>query len=703
MPLEEYNFIREDYQPDDIEFLMGNGEMGGWVSKDGLGFEKMWFTDVWLDSETRMSLPGPKLILENEQIVFQDPLNYKTELNIRNGILTTSVELGDGTSYTSKVFLSIANKHQLVIHVKNRSQQTYLRCGLLLPCEGFIIEKHGVNQLVGTSRDEEAFTKMAWAITTGIDLEKNEEAFSISIAPNQSVTLRYSLVTHYDSKEYKAMALKNSEIELEYDQLAKEQVTKWNDQWLSSASVILPDGENAKWFYRSLYTLYATAGADHFLPGELQFSIPDVDWKMHHFTYGHAGWSVWAFALMGDKEHAKKMARWHYKPEALRENVKILFPETGPTELLYNDSSKGVHTYLEAYNPDAIAFGHEVTTAGYNIPSHNTKHWDLQRQLDAFAASLFHIIYHLYPEEDFLTNYTYPVMRGTAEMWSSLVKWDSLRRFYYLPPLLSVSENIIEQSVLDAVLAARWNLKMSALYAQKLNRDVELQEKWQHIYNHLYIPRNDTIYLEYLDEKKARSGGGYFGIRAYMYLGFPVLENIPDIDVSMARKSLDITWDRNRQGEGMITFISNWFALTEAYLGFGNNAYELSRLATRAQDPSGVALYEAMDRKVDGSISGINPYFLTGYSSFILTQLAMLLQSFNDNISVFPAVPDKWEDIEFYDLPAQGGVRVSAVMHSGKVRGITFKKDGKEILKLDEATPVHVTQVGEDLILRKTR
>ncbi|KPL14142.1 MAG: hypothetical protein AMS26_11775 [Bacteroides sp. SM23_62] len=686
MPMERYNFIREVYAPDDLEFLMGNGEMGGWARKDGLGFENLWFTDVWEDSVARKSFPGPKLTLLDQPLQDSIPETYRTELNIRNGILTTHLTYKEGEEYESTIFFSKTNKHLLLISIRNESPIHDIRCLLKIPEVGFNISQIDRNILQGS--DPFSFTKTVWHLKADVPVKKINGEYRISIAPHKRVTIIYSLVTHFDSSEYVSVSAENIEVNNNFEQFIQEQEENWDNQWSGIASVILPDGENAKWFYRSLYTLYATAGADKFLPGELQFSIPDPDWKMHHFTYGHAGWSVWAFAMMGDREHAVKMAKWHFKPDALKENVRILFPETGPVELIYQEKSKGMHTYLDSYNPDAMAFGHEVSCEGYNITYPNTKHWDLQRHTDAFGTSLFHIISHYYPDNEFLVNYTYPVMKGTAEMWSSLAGWDSLMGYYYLPPLLSVSENIMEKSVLDAVLAARWNLKMSAGYAKKLDLDKKLQDKWMHIYEHLYVPQNDTIYLEYLEDDQSRSGGGYFGIRAPMYFGFPVLENIPDINMDKARRSLDITWGRNRQGEGMISFILNWFASTEAYLGNGNNAFKLSLLTTTLQDPSGVALCE---------VQGYNPYFLTGYSSFILSQLSMLLQSFNDTIRAFPALPDEWEDVEFYDLPAQGGVKVSGIMRSGKVNRISFDRDGKTVLELDQNLPVRFNPVNHTL------
>ena len=679
MPFEKYHFERTQFNSEDQELLMGSGEMGGWVSNNGLGFEKLWFADVWKNNIERKSLPGPKLILVNNGINSNNASDYTSELNIKNGILSTSFSNGENIKYSSKIFFSKTNKRVLVIHVKNESQEEALKFNLSLPIDDYKVKETDSFSLSAKSVDTTHFTQTAWNLRSNQPISQSKNLYGITIAPKEDITIQYSLVTAFNSKEYFIESQENTKGTEGIQELVKTQKKAWVEHWKRIGSIILPDGENAKWFYRSLYTLYATSGSEKFLPGELQFSIPDSDWKMHPFTYGYAGWAVWCYTVLGDELSAKKMAKWHYKPKALKENVKILFPKTDSVEVIYKNKSKGYHTYLDSYNSDAIAFGHELTTEGYNI-TYPTGNWDLQRQLDAFAASFFNTLSQYYPNEKFTKEYTYPVMKGTAELWSSLVKWDDAKKHYFLPPLLSVSENIMEKSVLDAVLAARWNLKMAAKYASELGIDKSLQTKWLHIYEHLYVPQNSNVYLEYLDDDQSRRGGGYFGIRAFTYFGFPAMETISDINAEKARRSLDMSWGRNDQGNGMITFIMNWFSLTESYLGYGNKAYEKSNLSTTIKDKTGAALFEYGERQLDGSIKGTNPYFLTGYSSFILSQIAMLMQSYNGTIKIFPAIPDHWKNMAFYDLPAQGGVKVSAILKSGTIQQIEVK-NGNKIIK----------------------
>jgi len=222
-------------------------------------------------------------------------------------------------------------------------------------------------------------------------------------------------------------------------------------------------------------------------------------------------------------------------------------------------------------------------------------HWDWQMHLNSFAASFFHLLGKYKGDNEFLKNYTYPALKGTAELWRLLLNWDSKRKFWYLPPLLSVSENLLEKSVLDAIIGAQWNLKTAAVYARRLNLDISLAEKWEEIASNIFIPQNNENYLEYLDDDENREGGGYFGIRAPMAMAFPYLELTDEVDKDKARKTLDKAWKRNNEGHGMITYVANWFALTESYLGFKEQAFKMANFVMKNIDPSGAAICEAYE------------------------------------------------------------------------------------------------------------
>jgi len=690
MPMQTCNFHRFRLAPEAPGMLMGSAEMGGWADCRGLGFTHLWFADLWADDVRRVSLPGPLLALETPPPGTDQPIRYHQELNIRSAILTTELQISATVGFASTIYFAKADPHLLVIKLQSR-MNTASRWTVTLPTEGFDIRPVSPRLLQGRCDAADQFTRSSWALSASKSLRLQQGKGWFMLKPGETIVLRYAVTTHFDGADYQTQARRSVSRPLPRDGGVDRQKTEWERQWRSVASLILPPGEIAKWFYRSLYTLYATAGSSHFLPGEEMFSIPDSDWHMHPFTYGHGGtWGVWAFASIGDRERARRMLDWMYRPAALHDNVRILFPRTGPVDLVYRKQDKGKHTYLNAYNPKALAFGHEVTTEGFNVTYPTTAHWDLQRHLDGFASAAFHLYDRYFPDVSRTDRVTYPVLRGIAEFYCDLAKWDESRQFYFFPPLLSISENIMEKSVLDAVLAAKWQLQTACRYARRLGRDADLAERWQKVADRLHVPESESVYLEYLDDPQQRSGGGYFGIRAFMYLGFPLLERIAAIDRDKARRSLDLAWERNQQGRGMITFISNWFALTEACLGFGDTALDRATLFTRSADPDDILVYEARVEREPGKTEGITPYFLTGYSSFLLIPFAMSVESVDGVIRLFPALPSSWGDVELYDVPVEGGILLRARLRNGRVEGAEYRHQGRLLLSQSGKRPVRI-------------
>lgn len=698
MPFEKYDFLRNEYNPKDIGYLLGNAEMGGIADNTGLGFEKLWFTDVWENDRARKFLPGLRFTCDELKKRDLKQSDFNNCYRLKDGVYTTTVSFEDGFGFESTMFFSINNKHQLVFALKNTTSQT-VTWHVRLPNQEYEIVQTEL-LIQGTTKDEEAYTQVAWAFRSLKKLVQSKKQFAFKLDSGAEVLFLFSVTSHFDGPDFKAQAVNAVSTKKNVHQLEKAHTQAWNDHWKSVASIILPEGHYAKWFYRALRGIYNTTGAEHFLAAELQFAVPDPDWNMHSFTYGHGGgWPIWVFAQLGDHKRAMDMLKWTYKPEVVKKNVQILFPE-GPVDLVYRGTNKGTHTYIEKYNPNAIAFGHEVTTEGYNITYSSDRHWDWQRHVDGYTAAFFHLVDRLYPDQKFTEEYTYPVLRGTAELWRSLVKWDAEREIYFLPPLLSVSENIMEKSVLDAVLSARWNLKMAANYAEELGQDTNLKEKWLDIYDKLCVPQNDEIYLEYLDDPQDRAGGGYFGIRAFACFGYPYLEEMKTIDKAKARRALDLAWERNNKGHGMISFISDWFALTESYLGYPEKAYEISELTTHLLDPSETAMCEAFSYDKDGNLRGrVSPYFFTGYDALVLIPISMMLHSYDNIIKVFPSMPSAFQNAAFHDLAAEHGIRVSAELKDGKLVKAVFVKEDRELLTLIELQDIKITLKNGNLSL----
>jgi hypothetical protein len=118
----------------------------------------------------------------------------------------------------------------------------------------------------------------------------------------------------------------------------------------------------------------------------------------------------------------------------------------------------------------------------------------------------------------------------------------------------------------------------------------------------------------------------------------------------------------------MLGFIASWYALAAQRYGLGDLALEMAERNFDCYERSGTALCEGpnnLDRY----------YFLTTTAAYLLVPLHMLVQEREGQIVPFPAVPGSWRDIEFHNLPAAGGRRVSGVMAKGVAGKVVIEED----------------------------
>ena len=87
----------------------------------------------------------------------------------------------------------------------------------------------------------------------------------------------------------------------------------------------------------------------------------------------------------------------------------------------------------------------------------------------------------------------------------------------------------------------------------------------------------------------------------------------------------------------------------------------------------------------------------------------MLLRSTRGVVAVFPAAPSAWRDVQFRDLRAEGGWRVSAERRGGMTSGIRVTSRSGGVLRLRDpfdGAPAHwsrqVRREGNAYVVRLT-
>lgn len=666
--LAKHSFARAKYDATAIGLLLGNSELGGLADGSGLFISKIWGADLWKQDNERRAVDGSGLVCDEFSVSNNLPV-YRQELSLRDGVLKTRAVNDAGCGYEAEMFCSMADRHLIVLQVRNLGGTGERAWHVARPSADYAVTRRAPDLITGRAAKSD-YTREAWAIRLSkpytIDSQGRE---SVALAPGEAITLEYSLTTPWDGAGY--LQFENVVgARPNYDCLTKAHRDAWTALWQTSAVLALPDEVMEKIWYRSVFWTLSTCGSEHFLPGEAMFS--EGSWAGRPFTYGAAGWAVQALASAGFPDRARAMLNWHFAPDELKQNAEFY------TSKLCGKSA----------SPDAWSFGHELKADGSHNPC---DFWELQRHVDGFAPALFYRFNRLYPDAAYYENKVYPVLRGTAASWQGMASRDEPSGQFILPKMTSLTEDLTATNPIDAALAAKWCLTQAARTAKELDRDADLRKGWEDLAGKLCIPQNGERFLEYFGDQEKRAGGGYMGVRGFVYLSYPTLELIQELDHDKIVRTLEYTWIRNKQGEGMIGFVANWFALADTHLGRAEHALSIMRHNLKCLDKWGTSLTETPG-------SG-NFYFATGYASFILVPLSMAVQSVDGGISVFPAVPADWKDFAFYNVPAEAGIRVSGSMKGGQVQWISHSKDDKELLRLDRKARVTIQTEGARLKL----
>jgi alpha-L-fucosidase 2 len=75
------------------------------------------------------------------------------------------------------------------------------------------------------------------------------------------------------------------------------------------------------------------------------------------------------------------------------------------------------------------------------------------------------------------------------------------------------------------------------------------------------------------------------------------------------------------------------------------------------------------------SLADYEPFTMEAECGFTAAVNEMLMQSWGGKVRVFPAMPEKWRDVRFRDLRAEGGFLVSAEMRHGEVVSVVVRSE----------------------------
>ena len=373
-------------------------------------------------------------------------------------------------------------------------------------------------------------------------------------------------------------------------------------------------------------------------------------------------------------------------------------PELGEPlcHLLWDRRQDLINNVPVEYRPDSAAlgnptgFGNLVASApgpvkekqGSSVYHFIALPWLMQQ---------YYLQYRFTMDNDRLRAEIYPLLKRTINTYLHLIDLESDGR-YHIPLSFSDEYGNAPDTNLNLALL-RWGLQTLIATNERLKLNDPDAAKWNEVLGKLTdYPVDDTGLMIGKDTpfaKPHRHSSHLFSI-------FPLhVLNVEDQPEQRPLMENSIAHFLSFNGDECMFKFTGASSLYAA-LGDGNNALKY--------------LNRALEPQAKGpTVTPNTLYSENGWPTFespISAQrsiLDMLIQSWGDRIRVFPACPDAWKDVAFYDLRTEGAFLVSAKRSGGKTQFIGIKSltGGPCRLKTDLAEPI-VAEGVESSSLKRT-
>ncbi|MBU7005028.1 MAG: hypothetical protein HXS50_05635, partial [Theionarchaea archaeon] len=287
----------------------------------------------------------------------------------------------------------------------------------------------------------------------------------------------------------------------------------------------------------------------------------------------------------------------------------------------------------------------------------------------AWIAQAFYLHWLYTMDQTFLADRAYPYCSGIAEALLDLTSPDPVSGKLKLP--LSSSPEIHNNSQqawltpnsnFDLSLLS-WILKANEQMARTMGKEDDA-DMWRHSLNKLdRLATDDTGLMISPDKPLRESHRHHSHLMAIHPLGLITVEGGEDekkiIEDSLA--NIEVLGTR-----AWVGYSFSWMACIHARIGRGDGALRyLNDFHTSFTLRNGFHCNGEQTRK-GLSDYHYRPFTLEGNFAAGQAVHEMLLQSWGDKLRIFPAVPEKWRDVSFENLRAEGGYTVSATRRNGK-------------------------------------
>jgi alpha-L-fucosidase 2 len=305
----------------------------------------------------------------------------------------------------------------------------------------------------------------------------------------------------------------------------------------------------------------------------------------------------------------------------------------------------------------------------------------------AWLAHHFYMHWRYSMDRDFLTNRAYPWLRETSIFLEAITeKGPDGKRMLPLSSSPELNDNRLEAwfpSITNYDLALiRWVFEKTVELANETG-NYEEARRWRKVLFEMpdlaLDPKSKKILIA-KDYPLAVSHRHFSHLMAIHPLGLICWENWPDDQAIIKASMADLEKNGTSQWCG---YSFSWLANLAARARDGEKAEKALEIFSTA-----FCLRNSFHCNGDQSGKGYSnyryrPFTLEGNFAAAAGLQEMLLQSYNDTIRLFPAVPVDWKDISFKTLRAEGAFLVSAEHRDGQTQTVTIISEKGGVCRLE--------------------
>jgi hypothetical protein len=321
-------------------------------------------------------------------------------------------------------------------------------------------------------------------------------------------------------------------------------------------------------------------------------------------------------------------------------------------------------------------------TMGWNGNADGTVGSDYTKNIFSTGTEAAENMYAQYAytnDADYLKNTAYPFMKEVVKFYVQKLSKDSSGHYYMLSSNAHETYWNVENAITD-LAAVRSLFPVAIATAKKLGLDADSTPTWQSVLDNLVAyPTDGTSYLPYQPPIGQAMNG----------------ENV----------ACELIWPYSVTGIGAPDYamaVSTWNTRPSPYGNvWANDAIQAARLGLGDQANQGMKTmlhkYQNYPNGFTNNTNGVFEYF--GVHLSVMNE--SLLQSYNDKIRVFPALPADSTLVPRFTLLARGGFLVSSEKEGDEIKYVGIKSlygNPIDVINPWGATAIQVRKLADNSI-----